>query len=602
MRKLNTVAAAAMMAAAALAASAGSADAQTYGRLVVFGDSLSDNGNLFNATGGLQPPSPPFFQGRFSSGPVWAELLGFNLAQVGGPVTGSIGYAYGGARTDLSAFPPGMRAQLAAYLGAGGTFAQSDLVAVWGGANNIFQGLPVAGADPNPPAVINNVALSAATDISTLVTQVAGAGAGTVLVANLPRLSATPQFRNTPAAPLADLAVGTFNSALYQGLLGVAGASPNTNIILMDVNKAGEAVVANPLRFGFTNITDPCFNGMTVCSNPNSYFYFDGVHPTATGHQFLASLANDYLYYRDRGAASGVQGETGLRRRWDSLDAASGSLSAREWRTGNAVTAEARIETGSWDARGVVGETEIEGYDVRFGFEGGMGDQVRVGVTGSIAVADVVVGPTRFDAETVGIDLWAGWRSGNVFVTGAAGASHDSYDNIQRATGIGPIVHTADTSGTSYGWRVQAGMWFDAGGLAFSPRATLGWARTSVDGYIEQGAAAQHRVFDRDISAAFAEVTLRAEGDLFAGTRFFAEGGYRDVINYNADDVLVGIANNPARPLAIDIGDPWGGQGVLNLGVETDLGSGLLLSAGYRGRVGGGADSHQGGLALRLEF
>ena len=40
--------------------------------LVVFGDSLSDNGNLFDLTGF---PQPPAWEGRASNGPVYAEQL-----------------------------------------------------------------------------------------------------------------------------------------------------------------------------------------------------------------------------------------------------------------------------------------------------------------------------------------------------------------------------------------------------------------------------------------------------------------------------------------------------------------------------------------------
>ena len=36
--------------------------------IYVFGDSLSDNGSLFAASGGMAPPSPPYFNGRFSNG------------------------------------------------------------------------------------------------------------------------------------------------------------------------------------------------------------------------------------------------------------------------------------------------------------------------------------------------------------------------------------------------------------------------------------------------------------------------------------------------------------------------------------------------------
>ena len=132
---------------AAVGGVASAASAQSYNRLVVFGDSLSDNGNLFAATGGASPTAPNF-QGRFSNGQVFTELLGFNAGRsaAGASVTGSINYAYGGARTDSSAFPPGMRNQLLAYTGAGGTFRSTDLVSILGGANNIFQGLPAAGA------------------------------------------------------------------------------------------------------------------------------------------------------------------------------------------------------------------------------------------------------------------------------------------------------------------------------------------------------------------------------------------------------------------------------------------------------------------------
>ena len=142
------------LAASALAlglATAGTASAQDYGRIVTFGDSLSDNGNLYAAI--ANPTSPPYFQGRFSNGPVWVELLGWTQARVGGSLTGSYNSAYGGSRTDNTVpFPTGMRAQITNYLGAGGAFDSDDLVTIWGGANNIFQGLPTAAVQADPAA------------------------------------------------------------------------------------------------------------------------------------------------------------------------------------------------------------------------------------------------------------------------------------------------------------------------------------------------------------------------------------------------------------------------------------------------------------------
>ena len=129
--------------ATAACAAAGAASAQSYNRLVVFGDSLSDNGNLYAVTSGTRPPASIYWQGRFSDGPVFTELLGFTAGRItaGAPVTGSVNLAFGGARTDAAASPPGMRTQLGMYQMGGGTFGANDLVSVLGGANNIFQGL-----------------------------------------------------------------------------------------------------------------------------------------------------------------------------------------------------------------------------------------------------------------------------------------------------------------------------------------------------------------------------------------------------------------------------------------------------------------------------
>jgi phospholipase/lecithinase/hemolysin len=48
-------------------------------------------------------------------------------------------------------------------------------------------------------------------------------------------------------------------------------------------------VVANPGAYGLTDVTDPCFNGLTVCSNPNQYLFWDGDHPTTYADSLLAA-------------------------------------------------------------------------------------------------------------------------------------------------------------------------------------------------------------------------------------------------------------------------------------------------------------------------
>ena len=597
-------AAAAALAVAAMGAVASAANAQTYNRLVVFGDSLSDNGNLYAVTGGTQPLSPPYYQGRFSNGPVFTELLGFNAGRyaAGAPVTGSVNYAFGGARTDSALSPPGMRNQLAAYVAGGGTFGANDLVSILGGANNIFQAIPAAGVSPSPTGAMTPVVLGAVSDINFLVNQVATAGAGTVLVTNLPRLGITPQFNQgpgAPAAPLADFAGQSFNSALLTSLTATAAAQANTNIILMDLYKISDPLAANPGAFGLTNVTDACFNGVTVCANPDGYLYWDGVHPTAAGHRLIAALANDYLYYGDLGAQSTVQAETGYRQREDLLDMATEGLSGRAaWTPGMQMTFGLIADSVETDARGPVAAADATGWGGRVGFDYVTSDTKRFGIAATFRTTEVEAGPMAFDVQSFGIDFAGGWRSGDMFVSGVVGGSIDNYDGITRVTSLAPIVHTGQSSGASFGARLQAGTWFDMGGIALSPRAALSFVSADVNSYIEQGVAAQYSYEDRTLSGTSAEIGLRAEGG-GDGMRFWVEGGYRDTLSNGGDPVRVGIASNPAQVLERDFEEPFGGSLLASAGVDADIGP-VIMSIGYRGRFGDAADSHVGAINFTL--
>lgn len=602
MSRLLRTAAPAALAVAAVCGLASAASAQSYGRLVVFGDSLSDNGNLYAASFNTQPPSPPYFQGRFSNGPVFTELLGFNAGRsaAGAPVTGSINYAYGGARTDSSVgLPPGMRTQLTQYTSAGGTFGANDLVSVLGGANNIFQAIPAAAISASPQAAIQPVALSAAADINFIVNSVATAGAGTILVTNLPKLSLTPQFRTSPAAPLADFAVTSFNGALSTGLFATAAARPGTNIILMDLFKVGDVIAANPGSFGLTNTTDACFNGVTVCATPGTYFYWDGVHPTAAGHQLLANLAEDYLYYGDAGAKTALQGETAQRFREDMLDLSSeGMAGAEGWEAGTSLTFGALYDSTEFDARGFVPSAESQGYGLRGGLVFSPSETWRWSLAASLRNAEVTSPGQTFDVESYGFDAAVGWRSGSVFANVSAGASVDDYENITRQTTLGPIVHTGETSGSSVGARAQAGIWLGGGALRLSPRVAVTWTSSDVDGYFEQGVAAQYRYEDRTVQATTAEATIRAEAG-GEGVTFFIEGGYRDDLNDGSDAVGTSIAGSPSQILYRDVEGPFGGHMLASAGLEGEW-AGMKVAFGYRGRFGDNADSHQGGIQFSI--
>ena len=249
-----------------LLASCLTASATSYSAVFAYGDSLSDNGNLFAATG---QPSAPYFNGRFSNGPVAVEQLAAALGAPlfdfawGGATTGIGNAADGGTQTTAGAFHlPGMLAELATYP-VPPALVPSSLFLVWGGANDF----EVAGSP-----------LVAAGNIVAIVSALQAAGATNILVPGLPDLGLTPEFLGVAAATAYSNA---FNSALLANL--PPGATYFDTFAFLN------GIETNPGAYGITNLTAPCFDGTTVCANPSQYLFWDDIHPTTSTDAFLAA-------------------------------------------------------------------------------------------------------------------------------------------------------------------------------------------------------------------------------------------------------------------------------------------------------------------------
>lgn len=252
------------------------ASAQSYDRLIVFGDSLSDTGNHFAIDG---TPGFPYYQGHYSNGPVWVEYL---AAKLGITYSQADNYAVGSATTgtfdaDGPQFP-GMATQLGAYLGANPVADPNALYIVWGGANDF-----AAGAVFAPSVPVNNIAEE--------VMALAQHGAKHILVPNLPDLGSLPATAGLSPQEQAFInqQTGIFNDGLEETLDILRKDLPVDDLWLMDVNTLFHNVAADPAAYGFTNTTDAYLADLT--GNPNSYLFWDGEHPTTAAHALLGDLA-----------------------------------------------------------------------------------------------------------------------------------------------------------------------------------------------------------------------------------------------------------------------------------------------------------------------
>lgn len=277
-----------LAAALMLAATAPTASAASFSALYAFGDSLSDTGNVLAATGGAVP-SAPYFQGRFSNGPVAVERLAQTL---GLPILpslqpGGTNYAYGGARTGTGGGVPGVLDQVTLFgLANSGVADANALYFVFAGGNDLRD----AAANP---ANANAIVAQGVSNLFSALTSLYGMGARDFFVPNLPNLGRTPEALGGGTSAGATFLSQAFNGLLATNLNAFALLHPDAVIYQFNTYLVFESLFANPAAFGYTNATAACL-AIPGC-DPNAFIFWDSIHPTARVHAYIGDAMGNAI-------------------------------------------------------------------------------------------------------------------------------------------------------------------------------------------------------------------------------------------------------------------------------------------------------------------
>lgn len=244
--------------------------------LVVFGDSLSDIGTVFRATGGMYPPNPPYFQGRYSNGQVWVEYFANYLALGESKISN---FACGGATTgsDSNNLVPGLLRQVQSFHHTHQLTNPDALYVLWAGANDYLQGATSA------TIPVENV--------TSAIALLTGAGAKKILVASLPDLGQLPATRNRANSASLSALTQAHNQGLRRSLKLLSQKYSDIQIATLDAHALYRDAIAHPAAFGFTNVINACLSGMSAISNPNQFLFWDDIHPTTAAHRILGKAA-----------------------------------------------------------------------------------------------------------------------------------------------------------------------------------------------------------------------------------------------------------------------------------------------------------------------
>ena len=502
--------------------------AQSFSDVVVFGDSLSDAGNVAAVDG-----NPATLIGSsFTTNPdsVYAEIVAQAFGFSGtNSVAGGSNYAFGGAcaRANSASFTcvnsPGsfsLTTQLGGYLAAhGGQADPNALYMMWGGANDIFT------AAGNPATAQQNTGIAAATMVG-LISTLQNAGARTIVVFNLPDLGLTPLNVGTAAAPGASALSFVYNQTFNSGL-----ANLKDGIVPINVFGLINEIVADPSTYGFTNVTGTaCVGGSSLACGPTgnasypfhyangantSYLFADGVHPTGAAHAMLANVVLATLSAPgDVSYASEVPLQV--------YDDHSATINRQMFRAGvrnddqTNVYGNVQFTSQDFNANANTSAMDNDLFTLTFGADTRFNDNFSFGAAATFGSSsgDIATGATVDNKEFLlsgyGVAHFGRGYAGLVLSGGSANL------DIERAIVLGPTtrVETGGTQASHTGAELVAGFSFGES-FRHGPFASLTWQQVEVDGYREESNFSTSMWFsDFERKSTVSRLGYQGEGDM----------------------------------------------------------------------------------------
>lgn len=530
-----------------------------YEGVTVFGDSLSDNGNLHRMSNGVILPSPYFFQGRASNGFIWPEKIApsMQLQKV------DSNFAVGGENSLQ------IKNRIEDWAQTSITNPGQQIYSVWSGTNDYNQGIST------PTLVIENIQ----TSIKTLKL----AGAQTILVLNLPHFTAAPE--STPLSQ--DLILQAHNKALYASLLELSKSNYKVNIIPIDIRSLSDRILTNPSRFGLTNVTEPCLTSAGICTNPDQSMWWDWIHPSAAMHTLIADYTVSVLR-APQTIAPQMTTSLDLTKR-AGQDVGDRLIALRQ--IDSTPMGQLNIFALGSVQSGKQTDPVIGSNSSRRGFTAGADYRISRDFTAGIAFTSAqgstILNDDRGKIVMNGSALsgYGSYRRGHFFTEGIFSYGWNQLDVTRKVQVTGFNEANSTTAGQQVAAQIKAG--YNLGFNSFSIVPTIGvsYANANLSGYSERNADVLNLNVGTQSSSSLA---------LNLGTRFaydfrsdfgmitpYASANYSHTLTNGSREITTELVTQPGIPNRTTVNG--GDRDVIRLGigVQAKLINSLTFSVGY---------------------
>jgi len=429
-------------------------------------------------------------------------------------------------------------------------------------------------------------------NISSILQRLTAAGAEKLIVVNLPDLGKTPGGAANPnqSAGLTQLSTA-HNQALRASLQTLAQSQPNVNIIPIDINELLNEVIADPARFGFTNVTQPCISSGANC---DQFLFWDQLHPTARAHSIISQYALDILTAPQTIVPQGDIALGVARRPTLDLNGRLVTLRnpAQNPNQKLGVFVNGDFNFGSQDASDRSAGFDFDTKGVTVGADYKVTNDLALGLAFSYGhnSSDLNNDRGNVSIDSYSLSAYGSYSKDRLYADAVINYGWNDFDIQRNIKVTGFRSPTANTSGNQFAIRLNTGYNFGENQLAVGPMIGVRYTKVKIDGYTERnGSTLNLNVGDQQADSLILNVGAQLLYDFRSPSATitpFINANYEHEFANGSREITTELVTQPGIPNRTRTGEPDRDFVRLGAGVQTQFANNLSVGVGYETILG----------------
>ena len=348
----------------------------------------------------------------------------------------------------------------------------------------------------------------------------------------------------------------------------------------------------------------------TVCETPDTYLFWDPLHPTAAGYRIIGAFAFDTLAAPQTIAPQVTSVLSSTRRQTGDINRRLLALRitplSQKRKLSAFITGD--FNTGDRQNTGTTTGFNIDTKGVTVGIDYPVTDRIVIGLAASNSSSNNQLNDNKgkVGLNNTSVSIYGSYQQNKLYADALISYGWDSFDLTRRINITGFDRATVNPSGNRISAGVSGGYDLGANGLSIGPIVGLRYTKVKINGYTEQnGDILNLKVNPQQTDSVLFNIGAQVAYSFrtnFGTLSPYISASYERELSNNNRQIVTELVTQPGIPMRTNVAADAPDSVLLSTGVQAQFTNSLSVALGYKRLFGNNANENNLNAQLRYQF